>query len=96
MLAKGNVQFFRLASSGHQITVFETSTNLMPRNFGSNVTLVHIHVPTEAGMAAQLAKMMFTRVYRSYDMPRVYALNNHMTKKFLLDFSEKVTLERGA
>jgi hypothetical protein len=80
----------RLASAGHQVTVFETSTNLIPRNLGPNVTLIHLYVPTESGMAGNLAKLMFTKVYRSYNMPFVYALNNAMTKKFILDFPEQV------
>lgn len=77
---------YRVAEAGHNVTIFETSSLVKPRDLGSNINVVHIHIPTEK----TLFRASFQAPIRSSTINMPYEYGNKKMVELLVSDYEKV------
>ncbi|KAH7721224.1 UGT-63 protein [Aphelenchoides avenae] len=80
----------KVADAGHQVTVFETSSNEKKRDLGPNITLIHLHVPVDNSVVKQLGKSMFTHRFHGYQLGSLYKFGDDKFNEFIDTRSEVV------
>ncbi|TKR83231.1 hypothetical protein L596_016855 [Steinernema carpocapsae] len=82
--------FKRLGKAGHNVTVLDTTSDLLPKSFGPNINVHHLHVPEKENFRDTLGEALWTPNPDPSSVALLCAMQNEVFKRILDDHFDEL------